>query len=55
MLRRLGSFHPLTAVLFPIPLIAFTLLFVWSLAARALRRPVRWRGRAIDVRRGAIR
>ena len=55
MLRRLGSFHPLTAVLFPVPLMAFTLLFLRSLATRALRRPVRWRGRAIDVRRGAIR
>ena len=55
MLRRLGSFHPLTAALFPVPLLAFTLLFLWSLAARVLRRPVRWRGRAIDVRRGAIR
>ncbi|MET0901950.1 MAG: glycosyltransferase family 2 protein [Acidimicrobiales bacterium] len=55
MLRRLGSFHPLTAVLFPIPLLAFTYLFLRSVAARALRRPVRWRGRAIDVRRGVIR
>jgi 4,4'-diaponeurosporenoate glycosyltransferase len=55
MLRRLGAFHPLTAVLFPIPLLAFTLLFVRSMAVRVLRRPVRWRGRAIDVRHGTIR
>ena len=31
MLRRLGSFHWLTAVLFPIPLLAFVALFAWSL------------------------
>ena len=54
MLRRLGSFHPLTAVLFPVPLLVFTLLFLTSLGARALRRPVRWRGRSIDVRRGTV-
>ena len=35
----------LTAVLFPIPLLAFAASFVWSLAARVLaRRPVTWRG-----------
>jgi len=55
MLRRLGAFHPLTAVLFPIPLLAFTFLFVRSLAARVLHRPVRWRGRAVDLRHGTIR
>jgi hypothetical protein len=54
MLRRLGSFHPLDAVLFPIPLGAFVLLFVWSATARLAGRPVRWRGRAIDVRRGTV-
>ncbi len=45
MLRRLGSFHPLAAVLFPVPLLAFTVLFLWSSVARvpapsgALARP----------------
>ena len=56
MLRRLGSFNALAAVLFPVPLVAFTLLFVGSLGARALRRPVRWRDRVIDVgRRTTVR
>jgi 4,4'-diaponeurosporenoate glycosyltransferase len=50
MLRRLGSFHWLTAVLFPIPLLAFVGLFAWSLALRLARRPVMWRGRRIDPR-----
>jgi 4,4'-diaponeurosporenoate glycosyltransferase len=53
-LRRLGSFHPLTAVLFPLPLLAFVALFLRSAAVRASGRPVRWRGRAIDPRRGNI-
>jgi 4,4'-diaponeurosporenoate glycosyltransferase len=53
-LRRLGSFHPLTAVLFPLPLVAFVALFLRSAALRAAGRPVRWRGRAIDPRRGSI-
>ena len=48
MLRRLGSFHWLTAVLFPIPLLAFVGLFVRSLVLRLARRPVTWRGRRID-------
>ena len=50
MLRRLGSFHPLVAALFPVPLLAFVGLFAWSLAARVARRPVRWRGRTIEAR-----
>lgn len=53
-LRRLGSFHPLTALLFPLPLLAFVALFLRSAVLRASGRPVRWRGRAIDPRRGNI-
>jgi 4,4'-diaponeurosporenoate glycosyltransferase len=52
MLRRLGSFPWITAAVFPVPVLAFTALFARSLALRALRRPVRWRGRRIDLRRG---
>jgi len=52
MLRRLGSFPWVTAAVFPLPVLAFTALFARSLALRALRRPVRWRGRRIDLRRG---
>jgi len=55
MLRRLGTFHPLTALLFPIPLLAFVVLFTGSVVTRVLRRPVRWRGRAVDIRHGTIR
>lgn len=47
MLRRLGSFHWLTAALFPIPLLAFVALFARSALLRASRRPVTWRGRRI--------
>lgn len=54
MLRRIGSFHPLTAVLFPIPLLAFFALFARSMVVRVARRPVAWRGRRIDLRRGTM-
>ena len=47
MLRRLGSFHWLTAVLFPIPLVAFVALFARSGFVRLARRPVTWRGRRV--------
>lgn len=50
-LRRLGSFSPLTAILFPIPLLAFTWLFLRSLWRRWLGLPVAWRGRPVDLRR----
>jgi 4,4'-diaponeurosporenoate glycosyltransferase len=53
MLRRLGSFRWWCAVAFPVPLAAFVLLFVRSLALRVLGRPVTWRGRRIPVRAGA--
>jgi 4,4'-diaponeurosporenoate glycosyltransferase len=49
-LRRLGSFHWLTAVLFPIPLLAFVALFFRSLVLRLTHRPVSWRGRRIATR-----
>jgi 4,4'-diaponeurosporenoate glycosyltransferase len=50
ILRRLGSFSPLAGVLFPLPLLAFVLIFVWSVASRVARRPVTWRGRHIPAR-----
>ena len=49
MLRRLGSFHWLTAVLFPVPLLAFVALFLRSAVVKLTRRPVRWRGRTIEA------
>jgi len=54
MLRRLGSFHWVTSVLFPIPLLAFVALFLRSLVLRLVGRPVTWRGRRIDARRGTM-
>lgn len=54
MLRRLGSFHWATALLFPVPLLAFVALFVRSAALRLAGRPVAWRGRRIDSRHGTI-
>jgi 4,4'-diaponeurosporenoate glycosyltransferase len=53
MLRRLGSFHPLTAALFPVPHLAFVVLFARSALVRLLGRPVTWRGRRLDPRRTA--
>jgi 4,4'-diaponeurosporenoate glycosyltransferase len=55
MLRRLGSFHPLTAVLFPVPLLAFVGLFARSALVHLLGRPVSWRGRRLELSRGTVR
>lgn len=49
MLRRLGSFRWWTWVLFPVPLLAFDVLFARSAVRTALRRSVRWRGREVDL------
>lgn len=51
MLRRLGSFHPWTAVAFPVPLAAFVGLFVRSSWLQLLGRSVMWRGRQVPTRR----
>ena len=55
MLRRLGSFHWTTAAVFPVPLVVFVALFLRSAVLRLAGRPVRWRGRRIDARRGTMR
>src|SRR5690606_23549519 len=47
MLRRLGSFHPLTAVLFPIPLAFFLFVFARSVVDVYVRRRVTWKGRQL--------
>ena len=51
ILRRIGSFGWWTWVLFPVPLLAFDVLFARSAALTAVRRSVRWRGRDVDLRR----
>ncbi|MFN2290259.1 MAG: glycosyltransferase [Anaerolineae bacterium] len=48
MMRRIGSFRPLTALLYPIPLIFFALLMLWSLLTTYVLRSVSWRGRRLD-------
>ena len=48
ILRRIGSFRWWTAPAFPIPLIAFLVLFTSSVLHRSVHRSVRWR-RDIDI------
>lgn len=50
MLRRVGRFGALTAVVFPVPLVAFVALFLRSVVLLVTRRPVRWRGRLVAGR-----
>ena len=53
MLRRIGSFGPLAALLFPLPLLFFHAIFFRSLFLARVRNRVTWRGRTIGTRRGA--
>ena len=50
MLRRIGSFGVATAILFAIPVAFFVVVFLRSMVATALRRPVKWRGRSVLAR-----
>jgi 4,4'-diaponeurosporenoate glycosyltransferase len=52
ILRRIGSFRWWTWLLFPVPLLAFDVIFARSAALTVIRRRVRWRGREVDLRRG---
>ena len=45
--RRLGNFHPLTSLLYPVPLVYFCVVFGVSVARSALGRKTRWRGRNV--------
>ncbi|WP_210443395.1 glycosyltransferase family 2 protein [Nocardioides sp. SYSU D00065] len=51
VLRRVGSFGWWTWALFPLPLLAFDLVFARSAALTVVRRSVSWRGREVDLRR----
>ena len=53
ILHRVGSFRWWTWLLFPLPLLAFDVLFARSAALTVVRRRVRWRGREVDLRREA--
>jgi 4,4'-diaponeurosporenoate glycosyltransferase len=52
MMRQVGSFSPWIAVLYPIPLTAFFLIFFVSMTRSFFRLEVRWRGRVISTQRG---
>lgn len=49
--RRVGRYHPASVLLYPLPLIAYLVIFVYSLLLRLFRRKVRWKGRAIPLER----
>ena len=49
LLRRIGSFRWWTWILFPVPLLAFGVLFARSVVLTHVRRSVRWRGRSIGL------
>jgi 4,4'-diaponeurosporenoate glycosyltransferase len=51
ILGRIGSFRWWTWLLFPVPLVAFDLIFARSVVLTAVRRQVGWRGRKVDLRR----
>ena len=53
MLRRIGSFGPVTALAFPLPLAFFHAVFAWSLWLSNVRGSVTWRGRRVRV--GSLR
>jgi 4,4'-diaponeurosporenoate glycosyltransferase len=48
-LRRIGSFRWWTWLLFPVPLLAFDLLFARSAVLTVIRRSVQWRGREVRL------
>jgi 4,4'-diaponeurosporenoate glycosyltransferase len=48
--RRIGRFGLVTAVLYPVALAAFVVLFVGSMVVTAGRGRVRWRGRVVHLR-----
>jgi 4,4'-diaponeurosporenoate glycosyltransferase len=48
-LRRVGSFHWLTALLYPVPLVFFFIVFTRSLLRNRLRSAATWKGRRFDA------
>jgi len=52
MLFRIGRFQFYTALLFPIPLLFFILVFARSMILIFLKKSVQWKGRSIDTTRG---
>jgi 4,4'-diaponeurosporenoate glycosyltransferase len=52
LLRRIGTYRWWVAAAFPVPLLAFVVLFLRSLTMRSVRRRVTWRGRWIGLQDG---
>ncbi len=50
MLYRIGNFKPYTALLFPIPLLFFVIVFAYSFVIIFIRRNVSWKGRTLKVK-----
>ena len=50
MLARIGNFKFYTALLYPIPLLFFVILFIYSLVLVFIRKRVQWKGRTIYVK-----
>jgi len=48
--RRAVSIHPITALLYPLAVLAFFVIFFRSLGALVLRRDVEWKGRSVGSR-----
>ena len=55
MLFRLGTFRFFTALFYPVSLIFFLLIFLWSLFLTFIRRRVRWKGATIPLRDEALK
>jgi 4,4'-diaponeurosporenoate glycosyltransferase len=51
LFRRIGNFSVITAVLYPIPLLFFVLVFLRSIYFTLVRRHVTWKGRSIPLHR----
>ncbi|NBC28611.1 MAG: glycosyltransferase [Spirochaetes bacterium] len=51
ILRKIGNFSVATAVLYPIPLLFFVLVFLRSLYVTLIRKTVTWKGRSIHLHR----
>lgn len=47
MLRRIGSFHPLAALVYPVPLAFFLVVFARSIVDVYVRRRITWKGREL--------
>jgi 4,4'-diaponeurosporenoate glycosyltransferase len=54
MLFRIGSFRLYTALLYPIPLLFFIIVFARSFVIVFLKRSVWWKGRMISLRGEAL-